>query len=126
MLIYYAHSKLIYDTKREKEEIEIIQDAFTNSHIINPNGWIYNNKRESDIMEQCYIFVKQSDIIIFSSVDGFIGKGVYNEIQRAFWYDKDVYYLSEDRLYKFNNFNDIEIFNRGWDWKKFAKVKVFE
>ena len=125
MLVYYAHSKLIYNTEKEKEEFSIIKDNFKDSVIINPNEWIYDNGKEKDIMEQCYIFVKQSDIIVFSTIeDGFIGKGVYSEIQRAFWYDKYVYYLFEDKLYKFDKFSNIDIYERGRDWKKFAKVNV--
>lgn len=125
MLVYYAHSKLIYNTEREKKELSIIQDNFKNANIINPNGWIYDCGKERDIMEQCFIFVKQSDIIVFSTIeDGFIGKGVYSEIQRAFWYDKYVYYLFEGKLHKFDDFSNINIYERGWDWKKFAKVNV--
>ena len=89
MLIYYAHSKLIYNTEKEKEEFSIIKNSFKDDIIINPNGWVYDNGKEKDIMEQCYIFVKQSDIIVFSMIeDGFIGRGVYTEIQKAMWWHK--------------------------------------
>ena len=45
MLIYYAHSMLIYNTDKEKEEIENIKKGFIfydklQDRIINPNGWI--------------------------------------------------------------------------------------
>ena len=69
MLIYYAHSKLIYNTEKEKEEFSIIKDNFKDDIIINPNGWVYDNGKEKDIMEQCYIFVKQSDVIVFSMIE---------------------------------------------------------
>ena len=38
MLVYYAHSKLIYNTEKEKEEFNIIKDNFKDGVIINPNG----------------------------------------------------------------------------------------
>ena len=76
-------------------------------------------------MEQCYIFVKQSDIIVFSMIeDGFIGRGVYTEIQKAMWWHKKIYCLHEGKLHKFDNFGNISIFKRGMDWKRFAKVKI--
>ena len=58
MLIYYAHSMLIYNTEREREEIEDIKKGFIfydklQDRIINPNGWIYDNGDEKSIMEQC-------------------------------------------------------------------------
>ena len=125
MLVYYAHSKLIYNTEKEKEEFSVIKDNFKDGVIINPNGWIYDNGKEKDIMEQCYIFVKQSDIIVFSMIeDGFIGRGVYTEIQKAMWWHKKIYCLHEGKLHKFDNFDNISIFERGMNWKRFAKVKI--
>ena len=126
MLVYYAHSMLIYNTEKEREEIDLIRNYDTT--IINPNGWIYNSGNEKDIMEQCFVFIKQTDMTIFSTLkDGVIGKGVYSEIEKALYYDKPVFYLRQNgdmKRFLEKDFDKIELVNEGKDWRKYAKVKL--
>lgn len=134
MLIYYAHSMLIYNTEKEREEIDLIKlnEGHTYGNydvtIINPNGWIYDNGNGKDVMEQCFVFIKQSDMTVFSTLkDGVIGKGVYSEIEKALYYDKSVFHLRQDgdmRRFLEKDFDKIELVNEGKDWKKYAKVKL--
>ena len=35
-----------------------------------------------------------------------------------------IYCLHEGKLHKFDNFENISIFERGMNWKRFAKVKI--
>ena len=126
MLVYYAHSMLIYNTEKEREEIDLIRNYDTT--IINPNGWIQNSVNEIDIMEQCFLFIKQTDMTIFSTLkDGVIGKGVYSEIEKALYYDKPVFYLRQNgdmKRFLEKDFDKIELVNEGKDWRKYAKVKL--
>ena len=132
MLIYYAHSMLIYNTEKEKEEIEDIKKGFIfydklQDRIINPNGWIYDNGDEKSIMEQCYVFIKNCDCVVFSTLeDDIIGKGVYSEINKALEYGKNIFQLNNGKLYIFDRekYNKIEIVDKGKDWRKYAKVKL--
>ena len=39
-IIYYHHHIWKYNTEEERKEINIINNKFNNSLIINPNGWI--------------------------------------------------------------------------------------
>lgn len=94
-IIYYAHHQWKYNTKEETEEVKLINKKFDNSVIINPNGWIAQIGNEEYIMEQCLQMVRNSDMIVFSSIeDGIIGKGVYDEVHEAYHNDLDIYYLN--------------------------------
>ena len=87
MLIYYAHSILIYGTPKEKTESQIIQQFYSGSTIINPNTYTYtwrnNNLDSAKIMQECLKLVQSCDLLIFSSINLFVGKGVYTEVREA-------------------------------------------
>lgn len=98
-IIYYAHHMWKYDTKEEEEEIKLINNKFKNSVIINPNGWVVQVGNEEYIMEQCLQLVRNSSIIVFSSIeDGVIGKGVYDEVHEAYHNDLEIYYLNNSEF----------------------------
>lgn len=126
-IVYYAHSKMKYDTECEQKEIDIIKEVFHNSVIINPNGWIYNHKREDIIMQQCFKFILNSDIVVFSSIDNVVGRGVYEEVEYALRHNKKVYYLNdcgciEDFTKK--DFHKIELlYNKTKSWVDYARIK---
>ena len=42
-----------YNTKEEKQEIELIEKKFPDFLIINPNGWIFQHNSEQAVMNQC-------------------------------------------------------------------------
>ena len=65
--LYYAHHIFKYNTKEEKQEIELIEKKFPNFLIINPNEWICQENAEQANMNQRYHFVKMSDILVFAS-----------------------------------------------------------
>ena len=93
MKIYYAHHLWKYSTKIEEYEIGLINKNFPNSIIINPNGDLgrIKLKTESEIMNICLSI--DYDILIFSTVDGIVGHGVYDEVNQALKNHKPVYYL---------------------------------
>ena len=118
-----------YNTKEEKQEIELIEKKFPNFLIINPNGWICQDNSEQAIMNQCYHFVKMSDILVFSSLNTIIGRGVHEEVQLALEKNKDVYYLLDNDFYKINlkDFLKVNIiYNKTNNFREYASTKDLE
>lgn len=97
--IYYAHHQWKYGTKIEEYEISLIKRYFPHASIFNPSMDL-NTKdmTESAIMEECLRQVMGSDILVFSSVDGCVGTGVYAEVMRAKSQGKFVFYIYQDKL----------------------------
>lgn len=83
MKIYYAHSRMKYNTMIEQYEIALIRQKFSDAEIINPNGTVDQTAGEEAIMEECYDLIDNCDALVFSSISGVIGKGVYYEIAEA-------------------------------------------
>ena len=118
-----------YNTKEEKQEIELIEKKFPNFLIINPNEWICQDNSERAIMNQCYHFVKMSDILVFSSLNTIIGRGVHEEVQLALEENKDVYYLLYNNFYKIDlkDFLKVNIiYNKTNDFREYASTKDLE
>ena len=91
--IYYAHHQWKYGTKIEEYEIHLIKRYFPHASIFNPSTDL-NTKGmpEPAIMEECLKQVMGSDILIFSSVDG------YTEVMQAKSQGKFVFYIYQDKL----------------------------
>lgn len=94
-MTYYAHSVLKYNTDVEKYETSLIPGCY-----INPNGNIDQTQSETEIMKHCYRLIDDCDDLVFSSLDGVIGKGVADEIMYAFMNDKPIYYIYNNKLNK--------------------------
>ena len=95
MTYYYAHSVYKYNTPIEQYELSLIPGK-----VINPNGIVDQTKSEKEIMKHCYSLIDKCNALVFSSVDGVIGRGVAGEITHAFIRNKDVYYIHGNRLHK--------------------------
>ena len=80
MKIYYAHSRMKYNTIIEQYELALIRKRFPDAEIINPNGTVDQNQSEESAMQKCLKLVDKCGMLVFSSVDGVIGKGVYQEV----------------------------------------------
>jgi nucleoside 2-deoxyribosyltransferase len=102
---YYAHSIYKYNTPIEQYELSLVPGK-----VINPNGIVDQTKTEEEIMKDCYKLIDKCDSLVFSSVDGVIGKGVADEIVYAFIRNKTVYYIHNNRLNKIKSIviNPIE------------------
>lgn len=103
--IYYAHHQWKYGTQIEQYELDLIKRYFPGDTIFNPATELTTDPAlgEEAIMEECLERVRNSDIIIFSSMDGVIGTGVYHELEEARKNGKFVYYIFRNRLYsRFN------------------------
>jgi hypothetical protein len=75
---YYAHSKRIYGTKREAEEVAYISSVF-DGIVICPN----NHLGERKSMRSYLAWVSIVDAVFVSEYMNKIGKGVYEECETA-------------------------------------------
>jgi len=91
--IYYAHSKRIYWSKREEKEIAVIQDKYPKAEIVNPSGIF---RREMDWQLFMANEFPRMDLVVFSDFKGYIGKGVFEEINTAIGLEIPVLYLNEN------------------------------
>lgn len=105
MKIYYAHHQWKYNTPLEDMEIKNIKNTFKDCEIINPNGALdIEGNTEEEIMEQCFEYVRECDIVAFSTIQyDYIGIGVYQEILEGFKNNKEVYLVGEYYTLKFTN-----------------------
>ena len=112
--IYYAHHQWKYNTEIEQYEINLIKSKFPQYKIINPNGGInFVNKDEENIMDKCLEEVRNSNILVFSSISGVVGKGVYLEVKEAYRNNIEVYLIFNNELYQGNfSFSIINESNR--------------
>ena len=98
--IYYAHHQWKYGTQIEQYDLGLIKRYFPDSVVFNPATELLTDPAlgEEAIMDECLERVRNSDIIIFSSMDGVIGTGVYHELEEARKNGKFIYYIYHDAL----------------------------
>ena len=99
--IYYAHHQYKYKSVEEAYELDLIRRYFPQAKIFNPSTDLKSNLLgdETIIMRECLETVRASDILIFSSMDGVVGTGVYHEVEEAQRANKIVFYIFHDQLY---------------------------
>ena len=83
MIIYYAHSMLTYGSKKEKKELKRIKRLFPKCCIINPAKLAFQSFSGLGIMMECLEYVKKSDAVVATEFKGYIGKGVFTELNEA-------------------------------------------
>ena len=97
--IYYAHHQWKYNTTVELYELSLIRRYFPNASVFNPSIDLKtDSKDESVIMSECLDTVRNSGILSFSSLDGCVGKGVYQEVMQAQNQGKIIFYIYQDGL----------------------------
>ena len=115
MKIYYAHHLWKYGTEIEKYELEVIKNTFPNAKIVNPSTDIqqpgeYNNCdggdnpetiTTEDTMKFCLNEVARDDALVFSGINGVIGKGIYDEVEKARANNKPIYFIWGNMLIPF-------------------------
>lgn len=103
--IYYAHHQWKYGTKVEEYELSLIRRYFYSGTIFNPATDLESTIEDGEvaIMEECFAIIDRSDILVFSSMDGIVGTGVYHEVKEAQRLGKLVLYIYQDELH--SNFN---------------------
>lgn len=83
MKIYYAHHTWKYGTPIEDYELQVIRDCFEKDsyfEIVNPKETLPQNSPEHEIMQKAYEEIEDCDTLVFSTVSGMIGHGVFNEV----------------------------------------------
>lgn len=97
--IYYAHHRWKYGTQIEAYELDLIRKYYPLATIFNPSEHLdVEGRSEEDIMKDCLAAVKDADVVIFSSMDGVIGKGVHDELVYAVNNKKPILYIFHDHL----------------------------
>ena len=99
--IYYAHHQWKYGSQVEQYELDLIKRYFPNATICNPATDLITPKEhgEEAIMAECLALVHQSDILVFSSMDGAVGTGVFHEVEAAMNAGKLVLYIFQNELH---------------------------
>ena len=99
--IYYAHHQWKYGTKIEQYELDLIKRYFPDYKIFNPCTDVKTDASlgEEAIMKECLETVQNSDVLVFSSMDGVVDTGVYHEVQEARKHGKFIYYIFHNKLY---------------------------
>ena len=121
--VYYAHSMLIYDTRREKKELKFLKKHY--KFVCNPNTDIkWDDAME---MEPYFKAIKSCDLLICSEYKNHIGKGVYDEIRTALNNNIIVLCLKKKLFrYRLHNIKDLILKNEN-DWKiKYGKINTHQ
>lgn len=112
MKLYYAHHIWKYDTKIEDYEIEVVKSCFTDGvEIVNPKTAAEQNKDSKLIMEDCLRIIQRCDGLVFSSISGVVGKGVYREVEKALKDNKPIYYIFYNTLHSEITMDNLKIIN---------------
>ena len=109
---------LIYGTDRERKELAALKRYFGDAHIVNPNGDVQSSRSMVPFLEA----VERSDVVAFSDVDGWIGRGVYTEVHHAHQHDKTLFHIGQQTMNIVAFTGGVRVANRD-DWKyRYAKV----
>lgn len=113
MKIYYAHHVWKYGTPIEDYEIDCIVNQFDDVEIINPRTTLQQNRPEHEILSAAYETITKCDALVFSTVSGMIGHGIFNEIAVAVNHGIPIYQFEGNTCYKINDADLKEIIFRG-------------
>ena len=102
MKIYYAHHIWKYGTPIEVFEMSVIKNGFDfedEFEIVNPRDALSQGISESEIMKQAFLMIDQCDALVFSTISGVVGHGVFNEVIYALNKGIQVFCLMGDDCY---------------------------
>lgn len=126
MNIYYAHHIWKYGTRIEQYELDLINKNFKDCIIFNPNGGLGYTEdsglKESEIMDICFKAIKNCEIIVFSSINGVVGKGVYDEVLLGKSLGLDIYYINNNQIYYYPSI-EFEMIENSDTRRLYASVK---
>lgn len=117
---YYSHSLRIYNSERETNELNFLKTKF--SKVLCPN----NDIGEASKGMQTYLNIVQwADIVAVSEYQGFIGRGVFDEIETAFKNKIPVKLIKpHGTTFKLYDVTGMQLFNDGLSWVEYAKIKI--
>ena len=103
--VYYAHHQWKYNTPIEAYELDVIKNNFQGYDIFNPSidlTFDKNNPPHDDIiMLECFNAIRECQYLVFTSLSGVIGKGVFKEIKYARSQKIPVYYLTNNEIIQY-------------------------
>jgi hypothetical protein len=111
--VYFAHSKLDYNTKAEKDAIKTLSAIY---NVFCPN----NNLGETGSMYHYLNIVKWCDETVVLEHKELVGKGVYEEVQTALQNKKPTFVLRAGKLLKVTG---VKVVNSD-NWKQFAQLQI--
>lgn len=97
--IYYSHSMTVYNTDREREDLEFLRSL--SDKVICPNNDIGTCKRG---MKAYLKIVEWADLVVVSVVDGKLTSGVYAEMKEAFKLNVPVKLINDKRFIDVTDF----------------------
>jgi hypothetical protein len=110
--IYYAHSKMIYGTMQEKEEIALLRKKYK---VVDPN----NDMGELGNIQPYLRRIEKCDGVVCSEYNGYIGKGVYTEVEHALRLGKFVFCIRKGKLLVVKELLPVD----GQDWaRRYGKI----
>lgn len=116
--IYYAHSKKIYGSKREREERDFLSKIF---NVVCPN----RDMGELGRIEPYLKMVESCEYIVCSTYKNHIGKGVYSEIAHGLEKRIPVFCLKKQlsgyKLLEVLRVKEVDAWMSDWS-VKFGKV----
>lgn len=108
---YYAHSMHIYNSPREKKELAYLRRRF---NVLCPNNDIGHITPFSKYLR----ISAWADVVVVSEYKGYVGRGVYEEVEQALKLKQTVYCIREnDTGLILLPVKQVEIHNSG-DWKR--------
>ena len=118
---YYAHSKNIYYTQEERDQLKFLRSHFPK--VLCPN----NDVGELGAMQPYLdIIEKKCQGVVFSEWFDLVGRGVWEEVKHARKLKKPVYVLRKvDGEYKIFKFSRGRIVNKD-DWRNYAQMYCSE
>lgn len=127
MRVYYAHHTWKYGTPIEEYELQVIRNCFEYEEgfeIVNPKETLPQDKAEHEIMKKAYETIRECDVLVFSTLSGMIGHGVFNEVILALNLDIPVFCIVGDDCFQitYDSFYHKIIFNG--DNRVYALVKM--
>ncbi|MHA1344708.1 MAG: hypothetical protein ACTSQG_12020 [Promethearchaeota archaeon] len=123
MKVYYAHSIRIYDTEIEEKEYSFLREKYEN--VFNPNTEIEYKIEEG--MKPYLDAVKASDLIIYLEFEGFVGKGVFREVELALINNIPVYCLRQDNgKFILLEVISVKLINENDPYVKYGRLEVKE
>lgn len=112
--VYFAHSKLIYDTPLEHRLIMIMKNAGLD--VIDPNG---DMGELSSITPYLEMVDKCDALVVHTTSKHYVGKGVYEEIKRAIAKKKPCHWIknTKDLSLSLVIIEGVRVYDP-MDWKK--------
>ena len=116
--IYFAHSKKIYNSKEESRILDFLYNQFGKNNVICPN----NDMGELGSIDPYLLQVSKSKLVIVRQYKRHIGRGVYEEINKALKLNIPVKLVIGNNRFKLLDVTNIKI-NDPTDWKvKYDKI----